>query len=615
MKRVLSIIALSTLVAGPAVGGEVRAPHWGDVLFNFYQGKDFQAVTTLMASQQFDRLPPHADEGEALRGGLLLSYGLHRDAEVIFTRLAEQGTTPAMRDRAWYTLAKIRWQRGLGADAASALAKVAAPLPGGLQEERQLLDAQLRIAAADYAGAANVLGALAADTKGTPYARFNLGVALVRTGDLARGGQWLAGLGKMPAADEEQRSLRDKANLALGFGALQDDQPALAREHLQRVRLHGPYANKALLGFGWAAAKLEQPGLALVPWQELSTRDASDPAVLEARLAVPYAYAELKAYGQAHEGYRQAIAAYDREIDALDQTIVAVRVGKLVDALLDRNPGADLGWLWKAETVPDIPHPSQLAPLLASHAFQEALKDQRDLRFLLANLQRWADDLGSFGDMLDNRRTGYAERLPVVRAEARKVHLGALRQRRGELSEALAAAERQADGRALADASERALIERLARAQAMLASLPPDERSATARQRAERIAGALTWQLARQHPARIWEAKKSLRSIDESLAEAERRDAALAQAQRDEPARFDRLAGRIAALAKQLQVQIPRVAALRGEQQLALQEMAVTALLTQKSRLVEYGAQARFAVAQLQDRATVARVKTDATPR
>jgi hypothetical protein len=600
------------LAAGGAVcAGEVQAPHWGDVLFHVYQGNTFTAVTTLMASQQIGRLPHHGDEAEATRGGLLLAYGLHREAGAIFTRLAEQGSTPEMRDRAWFYLARIRWQRGLAADAEQALAQVARPLEGELEEERLLLAAQLRLTAGDARGAAALLTALAADGQATPYARFNLGVALVRSGDLAGGQTWLQGLGRTPAADEEQRALRDKANLALGFGALQAQQPAQARDHLQRVRLAGPSANKALLGFGWAAAALKQPRDALVPWQELLTRDPADPAVLEARLAVPYALAELQAFGQAHDGYQQAIALYTQESQALDGTISAVRSGSLVDSLLARNPGADLGWLWRVQDLPELPHPAHLAPLLASNAFQEALKDQRDLRFLQANLQRWAADLQIFDTMLANRRQAYADRLPQVREEARRADLAARAQRRAEVAAAIAQAESDADGVALANADEQALLQRLAQVRGVL-SQSADDKSA---ERLRRVAGALTWQLAAQQTARAWEAKKSLRTIDAELASASTRDAALAQAQRDEPARFETFAKRIAALDQRIKALVPPLAALQRDQQQALQAMAVETLQSQQARLADYGAQAQFAAAQLQDRATLARSSDDATAR
>ncbi|HEX7688751.1 MAG TPA: hypothetical protein VF453_13650, partial [Burkholderiaceae bacterium] len=85
---------------------------------------------------------------------------------------------------------------------------------------------------------------------------------------------------------------------------------------------------------------------------------------------------------------------------------------------------------------------------------------------------------------------------------------------------------------------------------------------------------------------------------------ARARDEALARAQRDEPARFDDFARRIAALEQRLDALIPRVDALAREQQGALQEIAVRQLQAQQVRLASYEAQARFAVAQLYDRAT-----------
>jgi hypothetical protein len=48
---------------------------------------------------------------------------------------------------------------------------------------------------------------------------------------------------------------------------------------------------------------------------------------------------------------------------------------------------------------------------------------------------------------------------------------------------------------------------------------------------------------------------------------------------------------------------IPRVNALAKEEQLTLQEIAVAELEGQKDRLIEYATQARFAVAQIYDRA------------
>jgi len=585
----------------------VQDPHYGDGLFHFYQERYFASITNLMVSQHFKRVPKHDDDAEILRGGMLLSYGLHREAGEIFAQLIERGAAPAVRDRAWFYLAKIRYQRNFLAEAQDAISRIEKNLPPELEEERGLLQANLMMARADYAGAAGVLGGMTSAKTGNAgqYARFNLGVALIRSGNTAGGSALLDELGRAPAENEELRSLRDRANVALGFAALQDQKPESARGHLERVRLTSMHANKALLGFGWAAAAMKQPKLALVPWMELARRDASDSAVLEARIAVPYAYAELGAYGQSLDRYTEAIAWFERESQSLDQSITAIRAGKLVDGLVERNPGDGMGWFWNIGQLPEMPHSGHLAQVLAQHEFQEAFKNYRDLRFLTRNLQDWQDNLGVFGDMLANRRKAYAEKLPQVVSGSKvsETGLAALTQRRDALAKELDVALADTDGVAFADPKERDLLTRLAHVNETLKQLGNDPEYAVARDKARLAAGALTWQLAQQFPARVWDAHKGLRTTDSELAEARRRDAALVQAQREEPARHEAFAKRIADLDPRLQALIPRVMALSREQQQEVQNIAVAALTRQKERLAIYATQARFAVAQLYDRA------------
>jgi hypothetical protein len=608
-----SVVAPATLAAeakpagSPPARGAIKDPHYGDTLFHFYQSKYFTSITSLMVSQHFERVPQHADEAEVLRGGLLLSYGMHREAGEIFARLIEQGAPPPVRDRAWFYLAKIRFQRGQPGVAEAALARIEGTLPADLQEDRVLLHANLLMARGDHAGAAAVLASLGEANEASRYARYNLAVARVRSGDVDAGRALLERLGTTPAADEEQRSLRDKANLALGFAALKDERGAEAGTALQRVRLNSLHANKALLGFGWAAAARKQPREALVPWTELAQRDPSDPAVLEARIAIPHAHAELGALGQALQGYEQALAAYEREATALDESITVIRSGRLLDALAQTNPGSEMGWFWQIGKLPELPHPSHLTQVLAEHEFQEAFKNYRDLLFLGRNLAHWADNLGAFGDMLANRRDAYAERLPRVRQRAQGLDLTALAQRRHALASELERVQSQADAAALASPRERELLALVQQAQAALAGANNTPASAQARERLRLASGALTWQLATAFPDRVWEAKKSLRTIDQELAQASQRDGALQRAQQEEPKRLEGFGGRITGLDQRIKVLIPRVAALTGEQQVAVQDLAVAALERQKERLAIYAGQARYAMAQLYDHATLAR--------
>jgi hypothetical protein len=220
------------------------------------------------------------------------------------------------------------------------------------------------------------------------------------------------------------------------------------------------------------------------------------------------------------------------------------------------------------------------------------------------NLRQWTSNLGAFRDMLANRRQAFAERLPRVQAEQRALAIAMLEQRRQGLAAELAGVEARSESAAFADAKETDLRARLDRVRAVLERQSAVGESAAARERYRRAAGALSWQLLQEYPERLREAKKALTALDVGVVDARRRDDALAQAQRDEPARFEQFALRIEDLDKRVQAMTPRVDDLAQLQRQYVQELAVAELQRQKERLAAYVTQARFALAQIYDRAS-----------
>lgn len=606
----LAFACVSSPQAAP--NGEILDPHYGDTLFQYFQDHYFTAATTLMVSQHFGRVSKHSEEAEVLRGGILLSYGLHREAGDIFERLIAMGATPPTRDRAWFYLAKIRYQRGYLPEAENALARIGTSLAPELQEERGLLQAQLQMARGDYQGAATVLAALEKTAPESRYVRYNLGVALIKSGDATKGNALLNALGVAYAENEEFRSMRDRANVALGFAALTDNQATAARTYLERVRLKSMQANKALLGLGWAATAQKDYTRALTPWLELADRELDDTAVLEAYIAIPYAYAELGAYGQSAERYQQAIATFEREDKALNESITEIRAGKLQTALLSRNPGEEMGWFWSVNDLPEMPHARHLAHVLAQHDFQEALKNYRDLQFLTNNLQTWRDKLEAFDDMLAARRKAFADKLPDVQTTASHLQTEPLRARHAVLAVQVLQADNAADGIAFADARQSGLLQRISSVKAALHNAPAEVDVATAHARVRLAEGVLAWELAQAYPQRSWEAQRDLQATQDALDRAQKLDAALKAAQQEEPLRFDAFGARIKAISPVLQAEIARVDKLTQEQAVALQDIAIMALRQQQEQLAQYTTQARFAVAQLYDRGTAQRQETSA---
>src|SRR5205807_968555 len=223
--------------------------------------------------------------------------------------------------------------------------------------------------------------------------RFALGVALVRNGRRADADPFLTAVGSMIATTPELLARKGRASLALGFAYLQANQPARARSALARVRLNGPYSNKALLGTGWALASLGDYQGALTPWMELRSRDLLDAAVQESYLAIPYAFAKLNANAQSAEYYESAVNSFDAESGRIDAAIARIRNGDMLQRVLTSEQGARYGWFWQLKNLPDAPESRYLYAVLAGHDFQEGLKNYRDLLFLNGALGRWDESM------------------------------------------------------------------------------------------------------------------------------------------------------------------------------------------------------------------------------
>ncbi len=605
-------LLLAVGVARDKPGTVVDDPYYGEVLFHFYQRDDFTALTHLLAARQVGRLDQHKAEAELLLGGLYLSYGQHREAGRIFEFLLDSEPSASVRDRAWFYLGKVRFQRGLFADALLALEQVGDELPEGLAAEYYLLRAQSHMGLEQYAQAAAVLHEREGSEDWLAYGRYNLGVALVRMGDQAAGAKMLNELGLLSSKEPELVNLRDKANLALGYTYLQSDQAAAAREVLRRVRLNGPFSSKALLGVGWADALQENYRDALLPWLELRYRDLLDGAVQESLLAIPYAYGKLAAHGSAADHYINAVAAFDGEMAGIDRAIQRANSGQLVPRLLfDDDP--EIGhWYWQLGEIKDNSDGRYLYHLVANHDFQEGLRNYRDLVALQGYLQQWSAKLVAYQDMVDTRQQAYDQRLPIIDARLSELSLPSIRARRDEAAARLARARQARDVAELATADERYHWDSLMALEANPAlNLPAAE---DARQRQRILKGVLLWNFDREFNYRVWQQTRKLVELDALLAQAEAGVDENAKARRGIPEELRLYRGRIAALAPRIDEMQLKLAAALGGQERRLQALAVRELEAQKERLATYRVQARFALATIYDRANAAAAGTELKP-
>lgn len=417
--------------ASASAGQRVENARYGEVLFQFYQQDYFTAITHLLAARSQGRLGHDWFHAELLLGGLKLSYGLTDSAETIFKRLLAEQAPPDVRDHAWYYLAQLSFEKGRLDQAAHALTQISEKLPPEFAGKRQMLSALVHMQQGDFAGAVAVLNPWRGLPAEEAYGRYNLGVALVRSGQQAAGVEQLRRVARLRVKDEEAHALRDQANVAIARALLQK-QPAEAKRALQHVRLDGPSSNLALLGAGWAEMAVGDHRAALVPWQELSQRSLADPAVQEAMLATPYALLQLEARDQAATLYRTATELLSAEAKRIDTAMQEIQSGGLLQATLDLD-------LRRNELPPleNIPGRAYLGTLLASHGFRRALQDYQDIEALAANLRWWQEQLQQFDIALADHRSRFQRKLPQLQQQLDALALETLQERYQTLKAAL----------------------------------------------------------------------------------------------------------------------------------------------------------------------------------
>jgi hypothetical protein len=264
------------------------------------------------------------------------------------------------------------------------------------------------------------------------YVRYyNLGVALVTSGDVGQGLTVLERLGSALSSSPKITALSDRANLAAGMHFLKLQQGATAIAILERMHSEGPYSSLGLLNLGWAwlapsgtvqekvmlgdertlgpppeaAAYDNYPkhdqnlyqrydlgtfskdnakpsdesrrSHALALWTFLADHRSGEEEAQEAMLAIAVEQQKTHAFPEAIAWYERAIAALATSIAELHSASQYVE-SLALDTDLLAAPLSDTFDRGLA-ALPPLPTADYLADVLASRSFQSQLGELRDL--------------------------------------------------------------------------------------------------------------------------------------------------------------------------------------------------------------------------------------------
>ena len=582
--------------------------HYGEVLFHFYQEDYFTSIVHLLAARDLNRVSHHIPDDELLLGGIDLSYGLHKEASRIFDKLLQDNVQETIKNRAYYYLAKIYFQRGYLDEAASFLQNVRGPVQENIFGELKLLMGQVYLAQGKYDDAISSLSKWKGPKNFRQYADYNLGIAFTKSGNIDKGIEYFEDVGKAKAKTESIRTLRDKANLASGLALIQNDRPAEATEYLEKVRLQGLYSNMALLGIGWANTEANNYDEALGPLMELRNRSAYHPEVQEGILALAYAYNEMGLNGRAVKAYEKAAGIYLEEAQELAVSARVIEEGALVQALLERTKGGpQMGWFWSLRDLPDIPEVKYFTELLAEHEFHEALKNFRDLLYLKKNLEHWDENISIYMTMLDTRKARYQKYLPLVQKRLKELDISKLQNAQNNLASTLDDIEEEDEYLKLATQEEKQKLFQIGKLSKKLKQLeaddPENKKIIQMREKIALMEGVVHWRIHSKYIDRKWEHKQDVSEIDQHLLVTPGKSTSIKEAISESVKDFDEFEVRILALQKEIKRLIPIVNRVFEKQSRYLEYVAVKELKQREKILIGYEKHARFALAAAYDKA------------
>ncbi|MBV1909125.1 MAG: hypothetical protein KUG78_07355 [Kangiellaceae bacterium] len=508
---------------------------YGEILYDYYRGDEISALTHILIAQKKNNLPNHTNSAELLSGVIYLNLGMLSKAQTIFNRLlTKEDLKNELLAKLEFYLAKLHYKQRDFADAKRRLTGVYDVLEVELKDQSLIMLSNIALYDKDLETARSWLGQISEDSELLAYSRYNLGILWLTSGDITNSLPYLEKVYTTIEPTDVQRTLQDKAKVALGFHYLKSKDFDTARKYFLGVRLDSSYTNKALLGMGWTYVENQQYEKALSHWLELANRDIRDIAVQEALLAIPFAYQKLKAMKPALENYLEASELFQTQIEMITEIEKQVSEGQLVESLvlklIKQNEISTADENIQDSKLFGDEYDYYLYELLAQNHFNEGFRNYQKLGRLALMLDHWEQQLPMFSEMLNANQLRFDEKIPQIDAYIQKDSVAEFEKYYQKILHDISEVEHLRSLHLVASEEQFEIHTRLSRLEERLKNIPHSMISAEQREKTKRARGVLDWQLQDNLAEKIWGLNKESTLVSQSILEMRSRTEKLASA-------------------------------------------------------------------------------------
>ncbi|MBL3825353.1 hypothetical protein A8B84_00150 [Marinobacter sp. EhC06] len=591
---------------------------YGWVLYEYHQGNAFEALTQLAVAREQGGIDGHGDHPALVEGGLMLSWGMTREASRLFTELlgadgAGSTLSTDVRNQAWFYLGKVFYLEGDHDLASENLERVdgdiLAEANHDLFREWIYLRARLAMMSSRF-GDESDLASLRAKLEDTDiwslYLRYNSAVSALAAGDAVTAEAELQALIAIieqstdsAEPEAEREGLLGRARLSLARLYLRDNQFDAALGVLGDMPLNGVFADQALFDYAVAAAGQGRPERALHALDTLSNRDLFLPWRQQVPFARAYVLEQMNRPQQALPAFKQAADHYQARIEELNNIRNRLSEENLM-AQLDFSRDSDGILTDSYGRLRVQPVDFGMAEVLASETFQQALAELNELYRMQSFVAERQSRFESFRVMLETREQQRQVRIAQTRRALENQQADQWQQLHQEFSEKISEALTEEDAGFFMTSKQKALRDKLDKVEETLAGLPDDATTASQRATYQRMRAYFDWWIADDYGVNRWAAQKQLRELNREM------DRFQAQRQRVETlmaddARHAELARRIAASERELATLGEEIADALGNARQALLSQVDSMLVAQQEELNGYLLASRHAQARLAD--------------